>query len=171
MAEYIKPVSPNMASDVFLRLVAQTDFAIRYYDLCARHPLILTKSFSCPKEKMVRILSGINQTLRWDSRDKSYHLQTSTGGWVIWSGFGFKDEMVNFAFSAERDGERIGSNYAVIARPAMEAIDPSKIPNPPYPRPCCYSDDELNAVLKECFELSHLLRMSLEKMPKLGGES
>jgi hypothetical protein len=55
---------------------------------------------------------------------------------------------------------------AIIAMGVTEAIDPAKVPNPPFPRPFCHSYEELRDVLRNCFQLCQVLFSVLERMPK-----
>jgi hypothetical protein len=167
MEQPIKQTRQEFVGKEFCALVAQTDFVSRYYELCRHHPLIDPyRSFSCPKKEIFQILTEIGQTPQWDVRDKSYSFDFTFGEWSVYRGFVLQRTTMEFAFSAQRGKERVGSNYAVIARAAVELIEPEKIPNPPFPRPVCYSHDELCEVLRECFKLSDLLCSVLEKIPK-----
>jgi hypothetical protein len=150
----------------FCVLVAQTDFASRYYQLCRQHPLRMSNSFAGAKTAILKISSEIGQTPHCDARDKSYSFDFIFGDWSVTRGFVLQHSAVEFWFLAKRGTQNVGNNYTVIARAAIEAVDPGKVPTPRSPRPECCSHDELRDVLRECFQLSEQLCSLLEKIPR-----
>lgn len=165
MEQPTKRTYQDLAGKELCALLAQTEFSNRYYAMCKLHPLRIHKKFSFSKNEVFQILAEIGQTPEWDSRDRSYSFNLTLNGWSIHRGFVLQHQAVEFGFSAHREQKRAGTNYTGIARATIELIDPAKIPNPPFPRPNCYSHDELREVLRECFQLSDLLCSALDKIP------
>ena len=143
-----------LTEDGFYSVVASTDFVRRYYGLCSRFPLRGTSDCKCTTADVMQILAGMQRTAGWCSNDRSYRTDVTLGTGVIHMGFVIqKRSMVEFWFWVQQAGQRLGSNFAVIA---FEATKASKrtIPSPPYPCPLFYTLDDLQEVLAELFGLA-----------------
>lgn len=154
------------SSQQFLEAVAATDFAARYYALCARFPGIGYHPVACTKKDVTRILAEIGRPPRWDGRDRSYSFPMASDEWTGGAGFVLQRRTtVEFWFVVRRGDECVGSHYSSIAHSATELVDPSKIPTPPYPRPKYTSQEDLKEILSACFALSDLLVPHLALLP------
>ncbi len=138
----------------FYGAVASADFATRYYGLCSRFPIRGIPGCKCTKADVMRILAGMARIAGWCSKDNSYSTEVKLRTGVIHIGFVVqKGNMVEFWFWVEQANQPLGSNYAVIAFEATKALK-GATPNPPYPRPCFYTLDDLRDVLAELFGLA-----------------
>jgi hypothetical protein len=139
--------------DFYIR-VGATEFSERYYALCRRYSVRDVPLCQLSNGIVVDLLSQLGRKVHRDPRDNSFQRDQNIKGGVIHSGFVIqKHSMVEFWFWLDQIGHRIGSNFSVIAYESAKWSG-KLMPSPPYPKPEFHSENELRAILSDCFNLA-----------------
>jgi hypothetical protein len=143
---------------LFVEQVSGTSFADLYYQLCQEYPLRGLPECACGKQVVSSILSALGRDPSWDTRDRSYSFDRTIGQRMVHIGFVIRHRvLVEFWFWVQAGDNRYGSNFAVIASKVREKRPTNPVPEAPYPRPFFYSHNELEDILRRCFELTDIL--------------
>ncbi len=144
-----------MLSPVLQNSLAATDFAQRYYQLCAEHPNRSADRCACAHSEVVACLADLGQIEKQRGPGRSYALRAQglpdciEFGFSIQGGGYYVEPYLGFTEGSLRSG----SNYAVLAHAAVSSVG-GHPPVPPYPRPYFYSVAELREAIAGCLELA-----------------
>jgi hypothetical protein len=146
-----------MAIRRFVDALAATDFAARYYHLCTRFPQRQGDPGRCTKKDVLALLAELGRVPTQEGKGKAFEFEHPAGNWKTFFGFILQGrELVEFWCSFEKDGEKVGGNFTVLAREVGQ-MNGLPLPEPPYPRPIFRSVVELRDILAELFKLADLI--------------
>ena len=154
----------SMLSKSVLDALVATDFARKYYDLCALHPHREASRCGCPHPQVLATLNDLGIVAKERGPGRMYRIRTPHPDDRLEFSFVIKGSgtYIEPALSTNEGGQVCGDNYAVLAFSARvhAGQDPA---TPPYPRPSFFSLVELRQIVGGCLELAQAVDQRLRQ--------
>jgi len=160
-----------MTQQEFLRLLLSIDFPAKYWALCDRYPRNPQSSYRGQKAEVIAAFEELDAKPRYDSRDRSYEVETEVIAGLEWSAlFVIQRSGPELMMSAAGPSGTIGSNFAVLAYDAKVLEAPTFSRSPfsgaaPYPRPDVASPDALRSLIRDFILLVREIKAVLQTHP------
>jgi hypothetical protein len=153
----------ELATHALVTVLAKTEFAVRFYQICARFPPRDGRRDRCTEQDVLAVLAELGRvpiTYTWQTEPwpcPEFNFTWSAGAWRGCSTIYLLNlESVDFWCYFDRQGIRAGDRLNVLAQKALGGGG-SPIPSWPYPEPVYHSASELREVLTELFVLQDLV--------------
>lgn len=140
-----------MNQETFKNLLYESQFAEQYYSLCSEH-LLRPSGVPNTKGKKEDVISAFKETgkeVKYIGKYRFYEFSfPQVNNTEYFASLFFQRHGIELTFGYKDENEKYNDNLAVLAHDITTTYAPSKVPDPPYPRPDFSGDlNELHEII------------------------